>query len=282
MTRQGRGHSGVPYAPPPSWISGNPLLRDRHLQTPRFWNEIINSPCKTSHISGLPLPGLRKPGPPLKTKRVADWQEGRGFPCSAFPAPPPPATVKWGDNSTLGQALLGSLRELTEPQGQAWRRAHSRGSAPLGAWLDHAHHPASFSKRVGSKGGRGGRGRPLPGVPAPWGRPARCAQLCGTRTQSPVLIPWLLRSWTMSWVRPGQRPALSTPMFPGDPGPASRGRPQRPLQTPLGAPFWTGGRRRGWCGPTPGPRRPRPASPAPPPLPASTLQNRAGSAICWP
>lgn len=134
---------------------------------------------------------------------------------------------------------------------------HSRGSALLGAWLNQCPIPSSLSRRVWS---RGGRGWPAPGSARAVGRPARCAQLCGTHTRSPVLTPWLLRSWTMSWVRPGQRPALSTPMFPGDPGPIvpwaasgpspdaprhpflERGRAVRRMQPPTGSPV-------------PGPRR---------------------------
>lgn len=94
----------------------------------------------------------------------------------------------------------------------------------------------------------------------------------GTHTRSPVLIPWLLRSWTMSWVRPGQSPALSTPMFPGA---------RRPLLVPWASagpppdaprhPFPERGRaaQRGRVSRAEGP----PARAAPP-LPASRLRSR--------
>lgn len=59
---------------------------------------------------------------------------------------------------------------------------------------------------------------PFPGMLGPWALPPRCAQLCGAHTRSPVLIPRLLRSWITSWVRPGHSPALSMPVFTGDPG----------------------------------------------------------------
>lgn len=63
---------------------------------------------------------------------------------------------------------------------------------------------------------------PLLGMPGRWGWPLRCAPPCGAHAQSPVLIPRLLRSWTMSSVRPGHSPALSTPMLPEGPGTLSR------------------------------------------------------------
>jgi hypothetical protein len=46
---------------------------------------------------------------------------------------------------------------------------------------------------------------------------AREEKLPSAPTRSPVLIPPLLRSWTISSVRPGHSPAFSTPMFPAGP-----------------------------------------------------------------
>lgn len=70
-------------------------------------------------------------------------------------------------------------------------------------------------------------------VPRPWRQSANpCGRdhvVCYEPTRSPVLILRPFRSWTISSVRPGHRPALSTPMFPanaGRPGGClSRGRP---------------------------------------------------------
>lgn len=100
-----------------------------------------------------------------------------------------------------------------------------------------------------------GRGSPTSTFPGSPGAqeggegPLRCAgagrvAVCGARPRSPVLIPRLCKSWTMSWVRPGHSPARSTPMFPGGLGPlvleASAGpSPVVPHPTP-GALFWTG------------------------------------------
>lgn len=76
---------------------------------------------------------------------------------------------------------------------------------------------------------------PLAGVPGQRGRPPPRAQLGGAHTRSPVLSPRVFRSRTVSGVRPGHSPALSTPMFPGGPGPrqhlgcSPRGHPRGPL-----------------------------------------------------
>lgn len=206
-----------------------PLAQGQTFGGTQVWKEGISSPCKTSHTSARPLPGLRKPGPPLKAKHV--WLIGtKGGAAHAWLLP----ICKVGWQGSLEAAYLREPGEPTGPQG----RAHSRGSASLEAWLPRS---------VGSRGRRAG---PRPGLQGA-GRPPRCAQLGGTHTRSPVLIPWLLRSWTMSWVRPGQSPALSTPMFP-----AAR---RRPLQTPRSTLFRSrDGRRRGCRSPAPGARQPGP------------------------
>lgn len=92
-------------------------------------------------------------------------------------------------------------------------------------------------------------------VPRPWRQSANpCGRdpvVCYEPTRSPVLILRPFRSWTISSVRPGHRPALSTPMFPanaGRPGGClSRGRPSSPPSPPqhthTGVPrfhFWKG------------------------------------------
>lgn len=93
-------------------------------------------------------------------------------------------------------------------------------------------------------------------VPRPWRQSANpCGRdpvVCYEPTRSPVLILRPFRSWTISSVRPGHRPALSTPMFPanaGRPGGClSRGRPPSPpppQHTHTGVPrfhFWKGSR----------------------------------------
>lgn len=166
---------------------------------------MVSSPCKTSHTSGLLPPGLQKPGPPLKTKHT--WLIGRkggaGLPTSGFSS-----SVKRGDGSTSGQAVSGGIRDSTGPRDPARRLAPRRGPALPGGSPRPTPASQASAERCGAEnaGCGGGPSR---------ARLVRAAQSCVARTRSPVLIPRLLRSWTVSWVRPGHSPALSTPMFPG-------------------------------------------------------------------
>lgn len=178
--------------------------------------ETVSSPCKTGHISGRPPPGLQKPAPPLKTKQVGlmGREGGPGRPHSTFPRP----------------------RVLAEPWDPARWRAHGGGFYPP---RGVARPPPRF---------RAPRGRRREGKGPPGSAGASPVARTGARPRSPVLIPPLFKSWTMSWVRPGHSPARSTPMFPGCLGPLVLGAsvgPSPVVPTPPPAPLSGRGRNAG-------------------------------------
>lgn len=141
----------------------------------------------------------------------------------------------------------------------------------------------ALKEAVGRGGGEGpptpGGARAGAGLRAGPGRVART----GARLRSPVLIPRLRRSWTMSWVRPGHSPARSTPMYPGVPGPLVPGTSVGPLLDQRGRRERGGRRRRrGGCGACGDAGTHSPPARTAPQLPASRLQGPACGATCWP
>lgn len=235
-----------------------------------------SSPCKTRHISGLRPLGLRKPGPPLKTrpKRLTGRKGGPRFPHLGLLATYSGVTVLPRDRTSQAASVTAQRRGV-----RRGAQHLGRGSAlPGGLGWPSSRLPASPEKCGTERGGDGPSRVSRCGT-----RPVRKGPSWVARTRSPVLIPRVLSCPTVSWVRPGHSPALSTPMFPGGPrvaafGDACPGGIRRALSSRPVTPLSGGAAGGGEEGAAPADSlRLRPAA-----LPPSGRQGLACSAICWP